>query len=537
MPSRNEQYLEAAVNKSGTDGLPEPRTRNEKLLHRLVEEVSSGGLPEGGSPYQQLVTDGNGNAKWEDRLAYDDSKLVVDVGEGAKLIKVADEVPSWATVNAPTKLWLSDGTNHTVTPEEYTDLGNGSFAASDFVFFIATDNIEIEFIGIVFPEKGVYFLFSSESLYVTGIASADSDTPEITWDSKVENVKTIDPKYIKDMYYEGENVLSQIDQATIDGVLAMTPYTYTVGKPYTVIVNGVTYETTCHVLTSGSSDYCLVGLGVYPPTDDIPFCLSYGVTDYASNINDGYELSNVQLQVWPPEFSGEIKVVEKTIKQIDPKYIKDMYYTQTIPGSDGPIITFQAYLNTVSPLTLSEPLIVDAPYTVNVGDDKCKTTCTTDGEYLFITVPAQGTLVVDDPINNPLIALWNGAVTNKNIEIVRESQEEVKQIDPKYIPPTMVIVNIIPNKDGTFSADKTYMEVKELIDNGVDVKCVSENIVIPILAIRDTAYIFAVEYFPEDFVLTVVIFDGGCEVMRNRPSDAISDLIDAKLGVIENGSY
>ena len=39
MPSRNEQYLEAAVNKSGTDGLPEPRTRNEKLLHRLVEEV------------------------------------------------------------------------------------------------------------------------------------------------------------------------------------------------------------------------------------------------------------------------------------------------------------------------------------------------------------------------------------------------------------------------------------------------------------------------------------------------------------------
>ena len=43
MPSRNEQYLEAAVNKSGTDGLPDPRTRNEKLLHRLVEEMSEGG--------------------------------------------------------------------------------------------------------------------------------------------------------------------------------------------------------------------------------------------------------------------------------------------------------------------------------------------------------------------------------------------------------------------------------------------------------------------------------------------------------------
>ena len=43
MPSRNEQYLEAAVNKSGTDGLPKPVSRNEKLLHRLVEEMSEGG--------------------------------------------------------------------------------------------------------------------------------------------------------------------------------------------------------------------------------------------------------------------------------------------------------------------------------------------------------------------------------------------------------------------------------------------------------------------------------------------------------------
>ena len=149
-----------------------------------------------GTPYQYLVTDGEGNAKWEDRLAYDDSKLIVDVGEGAKLIKVADEVPSWATVNAPMKLWLSDGTNRTVSPEGYADLGNGSFAASEFAFFIATDNIEIEFSGIVFPEKGVYFSFSSEGLYVTGIASADSDTPEITWDGSLGEIKKLDEKFL-----------------------------------------------------------------------------------------------------------------------------------------------------------------------------------------------------------------------------------------------------------------------------------------------------------------------------------------------------
>lgn len=151
----------------------------------------------GGTPYQQLVTDGDGNTKWEDRLAYDDSKLVVDAGQGAKFVKVADEVPSWVSVDAPMKLWLSEGTNSTIPPEGYTDLGNGSFtvgASMKFVAFITTDNVE--FRDIVFPKKGLYFVSIPNLFYVTGIASADSDTPEITWDGNIETLKTIDPKYI-----------------------------------------------------------------------------------------------------------------------------------------------------------------------------------------------------------------------------------------------------------------------------------------------------------------------------------------------------
>lgn len=35
------------------------------------------GLPTGGEPYQQLVTDGEGNAVWEERLAYEDISAVV----------------------------------------------------------------------------------------------------------------------------------------------------------------------------------------------------------------------------------------------------------------------------------------------------------------------------------------------------------------------------------------------------------------------------------------------------------------------------
>ena len=147
-----------------------------------------------GASYQQLVTDGEGGVKWEDRLAYDDSKLVVDNGRGAKIVKVSDEVPSWATLGAPIKYWLSDGDNGTLISEECLDLGNGSFTAGEYAFIIATDNVKFD--SFVFPEKGVYFMSMPDVVYTTGIASADSDTPEITWDGNFGTLKAIDPKYI-----------------------------------------------------------------------------------------------------------------------------------------------------------------------------------------------------------------------------------------------------------------------------------------------------------------------------------------------------
>ena len=163
----------------------------------LMKKLGGGGLPSGGTPYQQLVTDGEGNTKWEDRLAYEDSKVVVDGGKGFQYVKVADEVPSWASVDSPIKVWGSDGTNSTTNPEQYTDLGNGSFT-NHMAFFITTDNLNASAFGasLVFPEKGVYFFSASGVNYITGIASADSDTPEITWDGNIETIKTIDPKYI-----------------------------------------------------------------------------------------------------------------------------------------------------------------------------------------------------------------------------------------------------------------------------------------------------------------------------------------------------
>lgn len=154
----------------------------------------------GGTPYQQLVTDGEGNVKWEDRLAYEGSRVVVDAGEGIQLVKVADEIPSWASINVSMKLWLSRTPPLMADSTDYLDLGNGSFSAA-LVFFIATDNFE--FSGVVFPKKGVYFRNPVPSSlggteYVIGISTKDSNTPEITWDGSIEIIKKIDEKFLPD---------------------------------------------------------------------------------------------------------------------------------------------------------------------------------------------------------------------------------------------------------------------------------------------------------------------------------------------------
>ena len=163
---------------------------------RGVLKSAGSSVPSGGAPYQQLVTDGTGNVKWEDRLAYEGSKLTIDYIQGYQLVKVSDEIPSWASIDVPMKLWASAGAPNTIPTEDYLDLGNGSFGVGEYAFIITTDNIELEFYGLVFPEKGVYFASGPDNFYIAGIANADSSTPEITWDGDIGEIKTIDPKYI-----------------------------------------------------------------------------------------------------------------------------------------------------------------------------------------------------------------------------------------------------------------------------------------------------------------------------------------------------
>lgn len=84
----------------------------EQIIEELKEELpgggeggGGGGLPTGGTPHQQLVTDGAGNAKWEDRLCYEEegSALLDDTisfGDGGQvMVETALDIAGGNTCN------------------------------------------------------------------------------------------------------------------------------------------------------------------------------------------------------------------------------------------------------------------------------------------------------------------------------------------------------------------------------------------------------------------------------------------------------
>ena len=145
----------------------------------------------GGTPYQQLVTDGDGKTKWEDRLAYESSRIVVDTPIDASFAYITDEIPDEKMQQGePCTVSFNKGSSNSTI---ISSLVPNTVYSADGVIFILMDNVEYD--GVVWPKRGVYFSYNAEyDVYVTRI-SFDAST-KIVWDGKVENVKTIDPKYI-----------------------------------------------------------------------------------------------------------------------------------------------------------------------------------------------------------------------------------------------------------------------------------------------------------------------------------------------------
>ena len=172
-------------------------------MNENVELSLSGGSEGEGKAYKQLVTDGDGKATWEDRLAYEGSKVVVGpLNDGTSLAKVADEIPGFVSAGEVVNIYLSTGEE---LRGEIGDLdfnpdvsSSVPYAADVWVVFI-TENNQTTYLNdnlLTFPQKGVYFSFLEGTFYVSGFSRSTSDAPEITWDGSLYTIKQIDEKFI-----------------------------------------------------------------------------------------------------------------------------------------------------------------------------------------------------------------------------------------------------------------------------------------------------------------------------------------------------
>ena len=155
---------------------------------------SGGGLPTGGAAYQQLVTDGEGKARWEDRLCHATERVKVDTsGQGTDwFYKVSDEIPTGdLSAGAVATIWTSLCEKKTVN---ISNLVDGIYFA-DTALVVLNDNIEVQ--GVVFPERGTYFDWTDEWTYTSGFALGEVNTPKITWDGNPEIIKKLDEKYLQ----------------------------------------------------------------------------------------------------------------------------------------------------------------------------------------------------------------------------------------------------------------------------------------------------------------------------------------------------
>lgn len=154
-----------------------------------------------GAAYQHLVTDSTGTAKWEDRLAYGDSRIRVSTPELTSMswYKVSDDLPT-GSYDIGTRVYIIDSDG-----DDYRDtivVSNGEVVANDniepIVIVALQDNVTFTSTdgwSITLPEKGTYFA-DFKSYYITGVVLGDSNEPEITWDGSVFIGKKIEQKYI-----------------------------------------------------------------------------------------------------------------------------------------------------------------------------------------------------------------------------------------------------------------------------------------------------------------------------------------------------
>ena len=145
---------------------------------------------------------------------------------------------------------------------------------------------------------------------------------------KIESINhIINPKYIKDMYYEEPEIYTTLNVIDNGEERFYLDYLLELDKPYTVRIDGVVYSFDC--LKKGEyhspSGFYPWYLGAkYHPIYTINW--DYPFTIFSMGHSDPKEETYILFEDGSPNHTVEFLEFEGKIHYIDPKYIKDMYY-------------------------------------------------------------------------------------------------------------------------------------------------------------------------------------------------------------------
>lgn len=186
---------------------------------------STGGLPSGGTPYQQLVTDRDGNAEWQDRLFYIDSKfselfpeqsVAFTNSDGVYSAMISTTVFSGVTTGSPaTVVW--DAKQYDITVKEKYGtmyIGNASI--------MGLEDTGEPFVVMIYPEQGIQIATTSEG-----------DSHIISISAQVTIKKLLEKEYLS----EDSVVISEQTVST-----GMPKYTNLTASGLNVNFNGNYYD-------------------------------------------------------------------------------------------------------------------------------------------------------------------------------------------------------------------------------------------------------------------------------------------------------
>lgn len=159
--------------------------------------VQVSGLPEGAQSHQQLVTDGKGKAKWEDRYGYRkerDKIVLVENGSAMTFYHVSADAPDLPDAGT-CRVWHESGYAEAAP----VLLSTSNMAILSTVLIAYSDNVT-EYVGdipIYAPKKGMYFSISHPAGKIVGFSlSSSSEMPEYTWDGDNTIIVPIPAEYL-----------------------------------------------------------------------------------------------------------------------------------------------------------------------------------------------------------------------------------------------------------------------------------------------------------------------------------------------------